>query len=72
MVIGLLVPSNDPGLDLKSKTAAASPFVIAIKHAGIKGLPSVSGCVDSWVVRQVTCCKGHQRCSPELCVVGCF
>ena len=43
LVIGLLVPSNDPGLsDPNSKgTAAASPFVIAISRAGIKGLPSV-------------------------------
>ncbi|TCD66321.1 hypothetical protein EIP91_001470 [Steccherinum ochraceum] len=40
-VIGLLVPSTDPGLNLKTSDAAASPFVIAIKHAGIKGLPSV-------------------------------
>ncbi|KZP32378.1 amino acid permease [Athelia psychrophila] len=40
-VIGLLVPSNDPGLKLTTGTAAASPFVIAIKNAGIKGLPSV-------------------------------
>lgn len=40
-IIGLLVPSSDPGLNLKAKDAGASPFVIAIKHAGIKGLPSV-------------------------------
>jgi len=40
-VIGLLVPSNSEGLNLTEKTAAASPFVIAIKTAGIKGLPSV-------------------------------
>ena len=40
-IIGLLVPSTDPGLNLKSSDAAKSPFVIAIKHAGIKGLPSV-------------------------------
>lgn len=40
-VIGLLVPSNSPGLNLTEKTAAASPFVIAIKKAGIKGLPSL-------------------------------
>ncbi len=42
-VIGVLVPSNDPGLSEKGHkgTAAASPFVIAIKRAGIKGLPSV-------------------------------
>ncbi|KAG6911819.1 hypothetical protein DXG01_000066 [Tephrocybe rancida] len=41
IVIGLLVPYNSKGLDLKDGTAASSPFVIAIKSAGIKGLPSV-------------------------------
>ena len=41
LVIGLLVPYTDPGLNLKESTAAKSPFVIAIKAAGIKGLPSV-------------------------------
>ncbi len=41
-VIGLLVPSNDPGLHLTTSNAAKSPFVIAIKRAGISGLPSVS------------------------------
>ncbi|KAI0801327.1 amino acid permease [Fomes fomentarius] len=40
-VIGLLVPSNDPGLHLTTSDAAKSPFVIAIKRAGISGLPSV-------------------------------
>ncbi|KAK0208559.1 amino acid permease [Desarmillaria ectypa] len=40
-VIGLLVPSTDPRLDLSSGTAASSPFVIAIRNAGIGGLPSV-------------------------------
>lgn len=40
-IIGLLVPSNDPGLKLGSGTAAASPFVIAIKRSGIKVLPGV-------------------------------
>lgn len=41
-MIGLLVPSNNPDLNLTSGNAGASPFVIAIKQAGIKGLPSVS------------------------------
>ncbi|KAF8585847.1 amino acid permease [Ramaria rubella] len=41
LIIGLLVPSDDPGLNLLVQDAAASPFVIAIKRAGIKGLPSV-------------------------------
>lgn len=40
-VIGLLVPSNDPRLGLGKGTAAASPFVIAIKRSGIKALPHV-------------------------------
>ena len=40
-VISLLVPSNDPGLALGNGTAAASPFVIAIKRSGIKFLPGV-------------------------------
>ena len=40
-IIGLLVPSNDPNLGLNKGTAAASPFVIAIKRSGIKALPSV-------------------------------
>ena len=40
-MIGWLVPSTDDRLNLGSGTAAASPFVIAIQNAGIKGLPSV-------------------------------
>jgi len=40
-IIGLLVPSTDPGLALDSGTAAASPFVIAIKRSGIKSLPGL-------------------------------
>ena len=43
LIIGLLVPSNDPHLNLKSThgTAGASPFVIAIERSGIKALPSI-------------------------------
>ncbi|KDN39184.1 hypothetical protein RSAG8_08955, partial [Rhizoctonia solani AG-8 WAC10335] len=41
LIIGLLVPSDHPTLNLNSGNAAASPFVIAIQTAGIKGLPSV-------------------------------
>ncbi|EIW75831.1 amino acid transporter [Coniophora puteana RWD-64-598 SS2] len=40
-VIGLLVPSTDPRLNLNASDASASPFVIAIDNAGIKGLTSV-------------------------------
>jgi len=44
LAISVLVPSNHPDLLLGS-TAAKSPFVIAIKAAGIKGLPSVINAV---------------------------
>ncbi|AFR95028.2 AAT family amino acid transporter [Cryptococcus neoformans C23] len=40
-IIGLLVPSNDEGLALNSGNALASPFVIAIRRAGIPVLPSI-------------------------------
>ncbi|KAF9218473.1 amino acid transporter [Gyrodon lividus] len=40
-VIGLLVPSSNPLLDLNSSDASASPFVIAFNTAGIKVLPSI-------------------------------
>ncbi|GAA6063966.1 hypothetical protein JCM10212_004814 [Sporobolomyces blumeae] len=41
LITGLLVPSNDPRLNLGSGTAASAPFVIAIQDAGIKALPSI-------------------------------
>jgi len=41
MVIGLLVPSTEPRLRLRSHDAASSPFVIAIEKSGIKYLPSI-------------------------------
>ncbi|ORY35346.1 amino acid permease/ SLC12A domain-containing protein [Naematelia encephala] len=58
-IIGIIVSPNDPSLNLSS-TAAKSPFVIAIKNAGIKVLPSIinaalltsawsAGCADLFV-----------------------
>ncbi|KAK5698000.1 hypothetical protein LTR97_006960 [Elasticomyces elasticus] len=58
-MIGLLVSPSDPSLDLSS-TAAKSPFVIAMKNAGISVLPSIvnaailssawsAGCADLFV-----------------------
>lgn len=46
-LVGLLVPYNDPRLlsGSSSVDASASPFVIAIKNGGIKGLPSVMNVV---------------------------
>ncbi|KAG8691401.1 hypothetical protein FRC11_004401 [Ceratobasidium sp. 423] len=46
LVIGLLVPYNSNRLlDNSGSDASASPFVIAINTAGIKGLPSVINAV---------------------------
>lgn len=47
LLVGLLVPYNDPRLLHKSNNAdaVASPFVIAIVNAGIDGLPSVFNAV---------------------------
>ncbi|KAK9460241.1 amino acid permease-domain-containing protein [Lipomyces oligophaga] len=46
-IVGLLVPYTDKNLlnGTSSVDAAASPFVIAIEHAGISGLPSVMNVV---------------------------
>ena len=41
LIVGMLVPSNDPRLDDESGTAAQSPFVIAASAAGLNGVPSV-------------------------------
>lgn len=41
LIVGMLVPSNDPRLDDDSGTAAESPFVIAASAAGLHGVPSV-------------------------------
>ncbi|ORY73846.1 amino acid permease, partial [Leucosporidium creatinivorum] len=41
LIIGLLVASNDPRLNLGTNDAASSPFVIAIQNAGIPALPSI-------------------------------
>lgn len=47
-LVGLLVPSNDPRLingDSANTDAKASPFVIAIKNAGIDVLPDIMNAV---------------------------
>jgi len=44
-MVGMLVPSDDPGLLKSTGTAAQSPFVIAIQRAGIKVLPSIVNAV---------------------------
>ena len=54
LMIGLVVPSNDPRLlGASGANTSASPFVLAIKNAGIKGLPSVFNVVITLSVLSV-------------------
>ncbi|GKZ24948.1 hypothetical protein AbraIFM66951_011805 [Aspergillus brasiliensis] len=45
LIVGMIVPSNDPRLGSESGTAAQSPFVIAASDAGIKVVPSIINAV---------------------------
>lgn len=45
LILGMIVPYNDPEILTGTGTANSSPFVIAIKRAGIKGLDSVINAV---------------------------
>jgi amino acid transporter len=41
LIVGMLVPFNDPNLGIATGDAQQSPFVIAFQRAGIKVLPSI-------------------------------
>ncbi|KAN0105057.1 putative amino acid permease [Hyaloscypha variabilis] len=45
LIVGMLVPSNDPSLSDDSGTAAQSPFVTAATRAGISVVPSIINAV---------------------------
>ncbi|EGO01248.1 hypothetical protein SERLA73DRAFT_72202 [Serpula lacrymans var. lacrymans S7.3] len=45
VIVGMLVPSNDPLLFQKASNAGQSPFVLAFTRAGIKALPSIINAV---------------------------
>ncbi|ORX33309.1 amino acid permease/ SLC12A domain-containing protein [Kockovaella imperatae] len=45
LIVGMIVPSNDPRLENESGTAAQSPFVIVASAAGIKAIPSIVNAV---------------------------
>lgn len=45
LVVGVLVPSDDPRLNDQPNTAAQSPFVIAASAAGLRGIPSLVNAV---------------------------
>ncbi|KAF8452647.1 general amino acid permease [Boletus edulis BED1] len=45
IVVGMLVPSNDPALFKPGESAGQSPFVIAFQRAGVKAFPSIVNAV---------------------------
>lgn len=65
LVIGLLVPSDEPRLfSGKGKgTGAASPFVIAISRAGISVLPDI---VNAVILTSAYSAGNASLCSPFL------
>ncbi|KAF8271957.1 general amino acid permease 1 [Lactarius quietus] len=53
LVVGMLIPSNDPDLFKKSGNAGQSPFVLVFNQAGIKVLPHI---VNAMVVTSAFSC----------------
>lgn len=63
LLIGMIVPSNDPDLVSGSGNANSSPWVIAIKNSGITALPSiVNACilVSAWSAGNSYCYIGSR------------
>lgn len=72
ILVGLLVPYNNPELKMGDGTARYSPFVIAIKNAGISGLPSVMNVVIMIAVLSVgnSSVYGSSRTLAALAAAG--
>ncbi|KAI5263425.1 amino acid transporter-like protein [Aureobasidium subglaciale] len=63
LLIGMIVPSNDPNLVSGTGNANSSPWVIAIKNSGISVLPSiVNACilVSAWSAGNSYCYIGSR------------
>ncbi|KAL2452060.1 putative amino-acid permease P7G5.06 [Exophiala dermatitidis] len=72
-IVGLIVPSNSPDLlGASGANTKASPFVLAIKYAGVKGLPSVFNAVITISVISVanSCTYGSSRTMQALAARG--
>lgn len=72
-IVGLIVPSNSKDLlGASGANTKASPFVLAIKYAGVKGLPSVFNAVITISVISVanSCTYGSTRTMQALGVRG--
>lgn len=72
-MVGLIVPSNSPFLlGSSGANTKASPFVVAISNAGVKGLPSVMNAVITIAVLSVanSCTFGSTRTFQALSAQG--
>lgn len=72
-IVGLILPSDDPSLlGSSGANTKASPFVLAIQLAGIKGLPSVFNVVITLSVISVanSCSFGSTRTLQALGATG--
>lgn len=72
-LLGLILPSDNPGLlGSSGANTKASPFVLAIREAGVKGLPSVFNAVITISVISVanSCTYGSTRTIQALAERG--
>ena len=63
LIIGVIVPSNEPGLLSGASNAAASPFVLGIQNAGIGGLNHVINAAvltSAWSAGNAFCYSGSR------------
>lgn len=72
IIVGCMVPYDDPDLKRSDGTARYSPFVIGIKNAGIGGLPSVMNAVIMIAVLSVgnSSVYGSSRTLAALAAAG--
>lgn len=73
LIMGLIVPNNSPDLlNSSGANTKASPFVLAIKYAGVTGLPSVFNAVITLSVMSVanSCTYGSTRTMQALAQGG--
>jgi yeast amino acid transporter len=69
LIVGIILPSDSPDLlGASGANTKASPFVLAIKEAGVKGLPSVFNAVITISVISVanSCTYGSSRTMQAL------
>lgn len=72
-LIGLIVPSDSPDLiGASGGHTKASPFVLAIEYAGVRGLPSVMNAVITISVLSVanSCAYGSSRTIQAMALRG--